>query len=103
MTIVGAPAACSDGVRDPWRELSGWAAGRLRHRFGNAVEVEYHDLFDPACPPIPRGAELPLVLVEGEVLTSGGKLSLPHIRRAVEARLAEPVAVGDRAGSAPAG
>ena len=45
----------------------------------------YHDLFDVGCPPLPPGASLPLVLVNGEVLTNGDKLSLPLIRRAVEA------------------
>jgi hypothetical protein len=85
VTIVGAPVACGAEVKDTWRELAAWTAAQLRHRYGDAVELEYHDLFDPTCPPLPAGTELPLVVVDGHILSSGGKLSLPRIRRAVEA------------------
>ncbi|HEX9123918.1 MAG TPA: hypothetical protein VF984_11285 [Actinomycetota bacterium] len=85
VTIVGAPVACGAEVKDTWRELSQWVAGQLHRRYGDAVLVEYYDLFDPGCPPLPPDAELPLVLLNGEILTSGGKLSVPSIRRAVEA------------------
>ncbi len=44
-----------------------------------------HRLFDPACPPLPPGAQLPLVFVNGEVLSNGGKISAPAIRRRLEA------------------
>lgn len=84
--IVGAPtAACGEGVKDTWRELADWAARQLEARFGPAVRVAYFDLLDPACPPLPPDAQLPLVLVNGEVLSTGGKLSLPAIRKRVEA------------------
>ncbi|MGZ8571202.1 MAG: hypothetical protein ACXWW5_03150 [Actinomycetota bacterium] len=86
VVIVGAPIACTDGVKDTWRELAGWVAAQLEQHFGDQVRVTYHDLFDPACPPLPPDATLPVVLVDGEVLSSGGKLSVPLIRRAVEAR-----------------
>lgn len=86
VVIVGAPIACADGVKDTWRELAGWVATQLELRFGDHVRVGYHDLFDPACPPLPPDATLPVVLVDGKVLSSGGKLSVPRIRRAVEAR-----------------
>jgi hypothetical protein len=43
------------------------------------------DLFDPACPPLPPDAQLPLVLVNAEVLSSGGKISVPAIRKRLEA------------------
>jgi hypothetical protein len=33
---------------------------------------------------MPQDAQLPLVLVEGEVLSSGGKISIPVIRRRIE-------------------
>jgi hypothetical protein len=49
--IVGAPiAACGEGMKNTWRELAEWTAGQLTARFGQAVRVEYLDLFDPACP-----------------------------------------------------
>lgn len=85
IAIIGAPVACGTEVKDTWRELSQWISRQLQTRHGNSVRVEYHDLFDPACPLIPPGAELPLVIAGGEVLSSGGKLSLPLIRHAVEA------------------
>jgi hypothetical protein len=84
VAIVGAPVSCGAEVKDTWRELSEWIAGQLRRRYGDSVRVEYHDLFDPDCPPLPPNSRLPLVMVNGEVLSSGGKLSLPLIRRAVE-------------------
>jgi len=46
--------------------------------------VRYYDLSDPACPTIPPGAQLPIVLVEHEVLSSGGKISVPKIKRKIE-------------------
>ena len=84
--IIGAlMAACDDGVQDKWREVAVWAADQLARRFGESIQVRYFDLFDPACPAIPPGAQLPLVLVNGEVLSSGGKISVPAIRRRLEA------------------
>ena len=90
VVIVGTPVACSDGVKDTWRQLAGWAASQLRHRYGEAVSVEYHDLFDADCPPVPDGAQLPLVVMDGRVVISGGKLSMPRIRRALEEAGAVP-------------
>lgn len=87
--IVGAPTACAAGVKDGWREIAHWAAGQLNARFGDSVRVDYFDLFDPDCPPIPPNAQLPLVLIADEVVSSGGKLPLPLIRQRVEALLAE--------------
>ena len=83
--IIGTPVACTDGVKDTWRDLAGWIAGKLQRQYGTAVTVTYYDLFDPDCPALPPDAQLPLVLVDGIVLTSGGKLSLPAIRRHLDA------------------
>ncbi len=83
--IIGAPIACKEGVKDSWREVAGWAAGQLRTRFGDSVQVVYYDLFDANCPVIPPGAQLPVVLVDGELLSSGGKISIPAIRKRIEA------------------
>ena len=84
--IVGAlTAACGEGVIDTWRDLSEWAAQQLAARFGSAVRVTYFDLLDPSCPPLPPDAQLPLVLVNGEVLSSGDKISVPAIRKKLEA------------------
>lgn len=88
--IIGAPIACAEGVKDGWRETANWAARQLRQRFGEAVRLEYYDLFDPNCPSLPPDALLPLVLVNGEVVSSGGKISMPVIRRRLETLLPEP-------------
>jgi disulfide oxidoreductase YuzD len=83
--IVGAPVACADGVTDSWRELALWVTGQIKGRYGTNVSVTYHDLFDPGCPSLSENTQLPVVLVNGEVLTSGGKISMPVIRRRLKA------------------
>lgn len=89
--IIGAPVACADGAKDSWREIAQWAAGQLAERFGDAVVVEYFDLFELDRPPLPEGAQLPLVLVNGRVLSSGGKISIPALRRRIEEMGIAPV------------
>ena len=90
--IIGAPIACADGVKDSWRETARWAAGQLKVRFGEAVEVRYFDLFDADCPSLPANAQLPVVLVNGEVTINGGKIAIPTIRHKVEALLEKETA-----------
>jgi hypothetical protein len=85
--IIGVPIECKDGVKDSWRQVSAWAAGQLRTRFGDNVQVKYYDLFDADCPPLPTDAQLPLVMVDGEVVPSGGKISVPAIRGRIEATI----------------
>ena len=82
--INGAPIACKDGVKDSWREVASWAADQIRARFGEAVKVKYYDLFDTDRPSLPPSAQLPLVLVNGDMLSSGVKISIPVIRRRLE-------------------
>ena len=82
--IIGAPIACKDGLKDTWREVAGWAAGQLQAHFRERVQVQYFDLFDPACPTIPPGMQLPVVMVNNEVLSNGDKISVPAIRRKIE-------------------
>jgi disulfide oxidoreductase YuzD len=81
--IVGAQVACAKGTKDSWRDVAAWVSGKLKVYFGDGVKVKYYDLFDPACPPIPVDAQLPLVIVEGEVLSSGGRISVPAIQRKI--------------------
>lgn len=88
--IIGAPIACKDGVKDSWREIAQYVAGKFKVQFGNAVSVVYFDLFDPGCPAIPPNAQLPLVLVSDQILTSGGKISMPIIRQKLLALGVEP-------------
>lgn len=82
--IVGAPVACADGMKDAWRDIAALTGDQLHRRFGEAVQVEYFDLFDPACPPVPVGSQLPLVFINGELFSSGGKISIPAIRKHLE-------------------
>lgn len=91
--IVGSPIACAEGVKDSWREVASWVAGQLT-RFGDAVSVRYFDLFDADCPALPEEAQLPLVLVNGEVYSSGGKISVPGLRARLETLGLEPVYSG---------
>lgn len=87
--IVGAPIACAKGCRESWRDTANWAAGQLKQRFGDAVRVEYFDLFDPQCPRLPPDAQIPLIFIEGVVISSGSKIPMPAIRKRLEALLAE--------------
>lgn len=85
VTIIGAPIACKEGVKDSWREVAEWAEGQLKARFGESLKVIYFDLFDGDCPPIREGMQLPLVLVDGDILSNGSKISVPAIRKRIEA------------------
>ena len=82
--IIGAPIACKEGMKDTWREVAEWARGQLQQRFGESVKVKYYELFDPACPSIPPKAQLPIVLVNSEVLMCGVKISVPKIQGKIE-------------------
>ncbi len=84
VSIIGAPVACKEGVRESWREIADWANRQLQARFGEEVRVRYFDLFDPDCPPLPPEGQLPVVYVEDELISCGGKISVPQIRKKVE-------------------
>ncbi len=83
--IIGAPVVCESGFRDSWREVADWAEVQLIRCFGESVEVKYYNLFDPGCPEPPPGAGLPPVLVGNDIISSGGKISVPAMRRYLEA------------------
>ncbi len=89
--IIGAPVACQDGVKELWRETAAWAERQLKTRYGDQIQVSYYDLFDPQCPPIPAEGQLPVVRVDGEILSCGGKISVPRIREKIEALELNPV------------
>ena len=90
--IIGAKIACKEGVRDSWRTVAHWAIGQLKGHFGEVADARYFDLFESDCPPMPVNAQLPLVLVNGEVLSSGGKISVPAIRRKIESLMEKQIA-----------
>ena len=83
--IVGAPVACGDGIKEAWREIAALAQTQLSRHFDDTVRVDYFDLFDPGCPPLSPEAQLPLVLINGQVFSCGGKISIPAIRKQLEA------------------
>lgn len=49
-----------------------------------ARSVHYFNLFDMGCQPFLLAAQLPLDLVDGKVLSCGGKISLPALRSRLE-------------------
>ena len=79
--IIGAPVVCSEGYIDTWREVAEWASEQLKALYGDSVKVAYFDLFDPACPALPSNAQLPLVLINNQLVINGGKISIPLIRK----------------------
>lgn len=84
VAIIGAPVACKEGLKETWREVANWATGQLFAKYGDGVRVHYYDLFDPDCPGIPVNSQLPVVFVNEIVVSSGGKISIPLIRKKIE-------------------
>lgn len=88
--VFAAPdASCAPG--HTWRGITAFVGARLRHRFGDQVSVEHVELFSArsfefpdALAAIQRGASLPMVMVDGRLVSSGGKLSERAIAHAVE-------------------
>jgi len=90
--IFGTLAACSTGVTDGWRDTATMIAGQLVGRFGDQVIVEYFDLFGPEMDSFTdvlaavsqQSLMLPLVYINDELFSSGGKINGPSIRRRIE-------------------
>ena len=85
VTIIGAPIACKEGVKEAWRDVAHWAFKRLQAKYGDSVVTRYFDLFDPDCPQFPAGSQLPIVFVNGNIVSSGEKISIPKIKKELEA------------------
>ena len=96
--IFGTLTACRDGTGDAWRDTAAFARRALSRRFGDQVAVEYYDLFSPEMDRFPEvvalvaagQGQVPLVFVDGELLSTGGKVSVPDIRRRLEAMGLKP-------------
>ena len=82
--IIGSPVACAEGIKELWRDVAIWAEGQLQTRFGNQVRTLYFDLFDTECPTFPPEKQLPVVFVDDKLVSSGGKISIPLIRKEIE-------------------
>ena len=93
--IVGLPAAATCPPQKTWRAAAGFVTQRLHAQFGEDVAVEYVDLFSPEMAGHPDvetriatdGLVPPVVVVDGSVLSGGGKLNISAIERAVAAAL----------------
>lgn len=93
--IVGLPSAATCPPEKTWRAAAGFVAQRLDARFGDEATVAYVDLFSPemgAHPDVEAriatdGLDMPLVMVDGAVVSAGGKLNVSAIERAVAAAL----------------
>lgn len=98
--VVGVPSPATCPPEKTWRAAADIVAHRLHARFGPAVDVEYADLFSPGMlrhpevePMIARDTTLPIVLINGELAFSGGKLNVSAIERAVAAALPDASSV----------
>lgn len=98
--IMGTPPTVGCTPGKTWRAAAGYVGQRLSARFGGAVRFAYVDLFSPEMydypelePLIAAGSPMPLVLVDGELRLSGGKLNVTAIERAVAESLAAGVVV----------
>jgi len=94
--IIGVPTACAEGVTEAWKKVARQASAQLAARFGDRVRVEYYDLFAPEVDSFPevlakvgQGAQIPLVFVGSELLSSGGKVSVPAIAGYIDGRPTE--------------
>ncbi len=91
--VFGVRTADACGARDGWREATDWLARSLKTQFGDQVCVEYVDLFCQQADQYPVAIDLvssgretpPMLFVGDELLSSGGKLSGPAVRRRLEA------------------
>ncbi len=82
--IVASKIACSEGVRDDWRDVAKWLRSKLLVQYPGKVDVKYSDLFDEDCPALPPDSKLPVVMVNNEIFSMGEKISMPLIKKKIE-------------------
>lgn len=103
--IVGVPSGASCAANKTWRAAAELVFSRLVARFGEAVTVEYVELFGPEMPRHPdveswiASGEVrpPIVVIDGVRRFAGGKLMVSAIEQAVAEivdRHPVPVAAG---------
>ena len=78
--VIGSLIACSEGIRDDWRDITHWLGKKLNAQYDGQVEVKYYDLFDESKPELPENARLPVVMINRTVISQGEKISIPKIR-----------------------
>ena len=87
--VFAAPdASCGHGPT--WSSATAFMAIRLRRRFGDRVVVEHVEIFTARSFEFPDvlaaiqgGSLLPIVVVDGRIVSEGGKLPEPVVGRAV--------------------
>jgi disulfide oxidoreductase YuzD len=91
VAVVAVSGGACEG-KPTWETATGLLRRQLQRRFGEAVSVEYIELFSPRSLELPdvlqgigdESLRLPVVLVNGEVLSSGTKLNEGAIARSVD-------------------
>jgi hypothetical protein len=102
--VFGVPAAPGCPADQTWEAVTWWLAAQLAGRFGAQVQTEYVNLFGSGMTRFPEvtalvtggAASPPIVTVDGTVVSAGGKVSVPAVRKTLEA-------LGLRPGVAPGG
>ncbi len=82
--IIGAKIACSQGLRDDWRNLAEWIGSKFDILYNGRVITIYYDLFDENHPLLPENAKLPVVIVDHEIFSMGGKIAMSLIRKKID-------------------
>lgn len=88
--IFGLPdATCGQGMT--WSAAAAYFRQRLEAKFGDAVCLEYIEIFTARCFEFPEvigrlqaGSKPPLVIVGAKLVSEGAKISESLIRKAVE-------------------
>jgi hypothetical protein len=93
--VVAAAPMVACAPEKTWRAAAVLLERQLRERFGPTVKLDFVELFTPDVDRHPEieaqvaaGAVPPIVLIDGVLHSSGGKLHLSAIGRAVAERLA---------------
>ncbi len=89
--VVGYPASAGCPPEKTWRAAASILEQRLRGRFAGAIDFAYVDLFSREMAQHPEVEAMvasgiaipPIVLIDGVLASSGGKLNLSAIERAV--------------------
>ena len=97
--IVGVPSPAGCAANKTWRAAAEFVFARLVARFGEAVTVEYAELFGPEMHQHPNveswiasgEATPPIVAIDGVTRFAGGKLNVTAIERSVAEAIGESV------------
>ena len=91
VVIVGLPSPAGCAATNTWEAAAAFVSHQLAARFGEAVDVEYAELFGPAMARHPdveaaiAAGEVvpPIVVIDGVRRFTGDKLNVSSIERAV--------------------